>query len=106
MVKAFLRFWSEERSLSALLIILAVQFFMPAFVTIDDVALRLAVDLAFALILLAGLNSIARRRSERAFFPLFVVLSVSADVARVVTSDLTRLPFILIDIEEVDGTER
>ena len=76
MFRNFLRFWSQEHSLTALLVVLIVDLFVLFPVTGGGRLLDLAADLVFSLILLAGLLSMARRKTVRVFFSLFVVLGV------------------------------
>jgi hypothetical protein len=81
MPKDFLRFWSQERSLTALLVVLVVDLFVLFPVTGGGRVVDLASDLVFSLILLAGLRSMARNKAVRVFFSVFVVLGVTTHFA-------------------------
>jgi hypothetical protein len=74
MFKNFVRFWSQEHSLTALLVVLIIELFVLFPVTGGGRVVDLAGELVFSLILLAGLRSMARRNAVRAFFSLSVVL--------------------------------
>ncbi|HXX81882.1 MAG TPA: potassium channel family protein [Thermodesulfovibrionales bacterium] len=76
MFRNFLRFWSQEHSLTALLVVLIVDLFVLFPMTGGGRVVDLAADLVFSLILLAGLRSMARNKAVRFFFSLFVVLGV------------------------------
>lgn len=76
MFSNFLRFWSKEHSLTALLVVLIVDLFVLFPMTGGGRIVDLAADLVFSLILLAGLRSMARRRIVRVFFSASVVLGV------------------------------
>jgi hypothetical protein len=75
MLRNFLRFWSQEHSLTALLLVMIVDLFVLFPMTGGGRVVDLGADLVFSLILLAGLRSMARRKTVRVFFSLFVVLS-------------------------------
>ncbi|MGO9613060.1 MAG: potassium channel family protein [Dissulfurispiraceae bacterium] len=74
MFRNFRRFWSKENSLSALLVGLIVKLFVLLPMTGGGEIVGLIVDLVFSLILIAGLNSMARHKAVRVFFSVFVVL--------------------------------
>jgi hypothetical protein len=76
MLRNFLRFWSQERSLTALLVVLIIELFVLSPITGIGRVVDLAADLVFSLILLAGLHSMAHNKAIRVFFSLFVVLGV------------------------------
>lgn len=76
MFKNFLRFWSQEHSLTALLVVLIVDLFALFPMTGGGRIVDLAADLVFSLILLAGLHSIARRKIVRVLFSVSVILGV------------------------------
>jgi|PlaIllAssembly_1097288.scaffolds.fasta_scaffold54181_2 hypothetical protein len=78
MLRNFLRFWSQEHSLTALLVILIIELFVLSPITGIGRVVSLIVELVFSLILLAGLLSMARNKAVRVFFSLFVVLGVVA----------------------------
>jgi hypothetical protein len=77
MFKNFLRFWSQEHSLTALLVVLIIELFVLSPITGIGRVANLIAELVFSLILLAGLRSMARNKAIRVFFSLFVVLGVA-----------------------------
>ncbi len=92
MFRNFVRFWSQERSLSALLVVLIVKLFVLFPITGGGRISDLIADLFFLLILLAGLHSMARLKSVQVFFSVFVVLAAITHTAAV----LFRLRYILV----------
>lgn len=81
MFRNFLKFWSQEHSLTALLMVLIVDLFVLFPMTGGGMVVDLAADLVFSLILLAGLRSMGRNKALRFFFSLFVVLGVMTHYA-------------------------
>jgi Ion channel len=84
-LKRFLRFWSEERSLTALLILLLLEMFVILPVTRGNHVLALIGLPLFALMLLAGLLTMARNRILQTVSGIFVVSALSLRVYRVVS---------------------
>ncbi len=76
MIRNFLRFWSQEHSLSALLVVLIVRLVVLVPITGGGMIVGLIGDLLFSLILIAGIHSMVRRRSVRVFFYVLVVLAL------------------------------
>ncbi len=76
MIRNFLRFWSQEHSLSALLVALIVRLVVLVPITGGGMVIGLIGDLVFSLILVAGLHSMVRRKSVRLFFYVLVVLAL------------------------------
>jgi len=76
MLKNFLKFWSQEHSLTALLVVLIIELFVLSPITGIGRVVNLAGELVFSLILLAGLRSMAGNKAVRVFFSLFVVLGI------------------------------
>lgn len=65
-------FWSKERSLSALLVLLCVQSFIIGPLMLDRHLLSVISTLLFSLILLAGLLTLTKRRMVRLVAQLFI----------------------------------
>lgn len=82
MFRNFLRFWSQEHSLTALLVVLIVELFFHFQSTEDVRIINVIAELIFSLILIAGLQSMARRRVVRVFFSVSVILGVVTHFAR------------------------
>lgn len=76
------QFWSEERSLTAFLVLLLVEIFVIAPVTRSGGAITLVNNVLFSLLLLAGLLTMTRRRTLQAVLTLFVALAVATHWAR------------------------
>jgi Ion channel len=78
MFRRFLGFWSQEHSLSALLAILSIRLFVMIPTRGGGLAVAVASDLIFALILLAGLFTMAGSRTMMVLFSACVILWVAA----------------------------
>jgi len=78
------RFWSEERSLTAFLILLVVEIFIIAPINRTGIALGLVNNILFSLLLLAGLLTITRQKVLQAVLAMFVALAVATHWARLV----------------------
>ncbi len=76
MSRNFLRFWSQEHSLSALLVVLIVRLVILVPITGGGMVIGMIGDLVFSLILVAGLRSMVRRKFARVFFYVLVVLAL------------------------------
>jgi hypothetical protein len=76
------RFWSEERSLTAFLILLIVEIFVLAPLQITGFAFRLINGMVFTLLLLVGLLTMTKRREFQALATMIVVLTILTRVAR------------------------
>ncbi len=81
MFRSLLRFWSQEHSLTALLLVVIVDLFVILPMTGGGKIVDLASDLVFSLILLAGLQSMARNKYVRVFFSVAVVFGVVTHLA-------------------------
>jgi hypothetical protein len=75
-------FWSEERSLTAFLILLIVEIFFLAPLQITGLAFRFFNGMAFVLLLLMGLLTMTKRREFQALATMIVVLTIVTRVAR------------------------
>jgi hypothetical protein len=76
------KFWSEERSLTAFLILLIVEIFFLAPLQITELGFRLVNGMAFVLLLLVGLLTVTKRREFKALATMIVVLTIATRVAR------------------------
>jgi len=92
------RFWSEERSLTAFLILLVVEIFVIAPINVSGPAVRLVNGVIFSMLLVTGLLTMTRRKSLQALLAMFVLLAVSTRWARLVfgMQDLIVLDGILM----------
>ena len=86
MIRKLLEFWSQENSLTALLVVLIVDIFVLVPITGGGMVIGLIADIIFLLILLAGFTSMARRKSVRTFFLVFVALAAITHSAWVLFS--------------------
>jgi hypothetical protein len=75
-------FWSEERSLTAFLILLIVEIFFLAPLQITGFAFRFINGMVFTLLLLVGLLTMTKRREFQALATMIVVLAIVTRVAR------------------------
>jgi len=76
------KFWSEERSLTAFLILLIVEIFLIAPMEITGLAFRIINSMVFTLLLLAGLLTMTKRKELQAVAAMVVVLAIAMRVAR------------------------
>ena len=81
MLENFLRFWSKEHSLSALLLVIVVELFIIIPLTGGGRFIDLSADLVFSFILLAGLHSMAGSKAARVFFSAWVLLGMATHFA-------------------------
>ena len=82
MNKRLTRFWNEERSLTALLILLLVYMFIIVPTTRAGYSLELIGTTVFSLLLLAGLQAMARHRIFQVISGAFVVCAIGVRLAR------------------------
>jgi len=78
------RFWSEDRSLTAFLILLVIEIFVIAPINRSGLAIGLVNNVLFSLLLLAGLLTMTRHKSLQAVLAMFVALAVASHWARLV----------------------
>jgi len=97
MKKRLTQFWNEERSLTALLILLLVYMFVVIPTTRSGYALELIGSSVFSLLLLAGLLTMARQRIFQVVSGVFIACSIGVRLARVVfgVSGLLQWDFLL-----------
>ena len=77
MIKKFTRFWFEERSLSVFLLLLVVQMFVIGSVVRAGLALDIAGDLLFSILLVAGVFMVVRYRTLQWTAGMFVLLAIA-----------------------------
>jgi len=104
MKKRLTQFWNEERSLTALLILLIVEMFIIIPTTRAGYALELIGGFSFSLLLLAGLLTMARQRIFQVISGVFVVCTIAARLGRSVFGVPGLLPWdALLSILSVIG---
>ena len=77
MIKKFTRFWSEEHSLSVFLLLLVVHMFVIGSVVHTGLALDIAGDLLFSILLVAGVFMVVRHRILQWTAGMFVLLAIA-----------------------------
>jgi len=77
MIKKFTRFWFEERSLTVFLLLLVVQMFVIGSVVRAGLALDIAGDLLFSILLVAGVFMVVRYRTLQWTAGMFVLLAIA-----------------------------
>jgi hypothetical protein len=83
MIKKLMRFWSEERSLTVLLVLLAINMFILEPVIREGAKLDTLRSVFFSLLLLAGLLTMTRHKAMQTVFIAFVVLTLSVHWMRI-----------------------
>ena len=78
------RFWSEDRSLTAFLILLIVDIFVIAPINRTGLAIGLVNNVLFSLLLLVGLLAMTRHKVLQSVLSMFVALAVATHWARFV----------------------
>lgn len=76
------KFWSEERSLTAFLILLIVEIFFLAPLQITGLAFRFINGMVFTLLLLVGLLTMTKRKEFQALATMIVILAIATRLAR------------------------
>jgi hypothetical protein len=84
MIKKFMRFWSEEHSLSVFLLLLVVHMFVIGSVVHTGFALTLAGDLLVSILLIAGVFLVVRLRTLQWTAGIFVLLAIAVRWAGIV----------------------
>jgi hypothetical protein len=84
MIKRFMRFWSEERSLSVFLLLLLVYMFVIGPVARAVPVLALASDLLFSILLVAGVLTVEKHRILQWTTGMLVILAIAVRWARIV----------------------
>jgi hypothetical protein len=83
-IRRFTRFWSEDRSLTAFLILLIVEIFIIAPINHTGIGIGLVNNVLFSLLLLVGLLTMTRQKALQAVLAMFVALAVATRWARLV----------------------
>jgi hypothetical protein len=83
MFKKIMHFWSEERSLTTLLVLLAINLFVLEPVIREGAGISLLRDVFFSLLLLAGLLTMTRHRTVQIVFVVFVTLTMMVHWMRI-----------------------
>ncbi len=78
------RFWSEERSLTAFLILLIVEIFIIAPMQTRGLAVILFNNMVFFLLLMTGLMTMTKRKALQALLAMVVVLAIATRCATLV----------------------
>lgn len=84
MIKEMMHFWSEERSLTTLLVLLAISMFIIEPVVREGAKLDIISGVFFSLVLLAGLLTMTRQRAVQSVFVLLVALTMTVHWMRIV----------------------
>jgi len=104
MKKRLIQYWNEERSLTALLILLLVYMFIIIPTTRAGYALELLGVFVFSLLLLAGLLTMARQRIIQVVSGIFVFSTIIVRLARSVFGVSGLLPWdALLSIVSIVG---
>jgi hypothetical protein len=82
--RSFTRFWSEERSLTAFLILLIAEIFIIAPMNLAGHAISLLNNILFSMLLLIGLLTMTRHKALQSVLAMFVALAVATHWARLV----------------------
>ncbi len=77
MIRKLTRFWFEERSLSVFLLLLVVHMFVIGSVVRAGLALDIAGDLLFSILLVAGVFMVVRYRTLQWTAGMFVLLAIA-----------------------------
>ena len=76
MLKKIMHFWSEERSLTTLLVLLAINMFVLEPVIREEARIAFLRGVLSSLLLLAGLLTMTRHKTVRIVFAIFVTLTM------------------------------
>ena len=76
MIKKIMHFWSEERSLTTLLMLLAINMFVLEPVIREEATIAFLRGVFSSLLLLAGLLTMTRHKTVRIVFAIFVTLTM------------------------------
>lgn len=83
MIKKFMHFWSEERSLTTLLALLVISMFALEPVIREGEKLDILRGIFFSLVLLAGLLTMTGQKAVQIVFVLFVALTMTVHWMRI-----------------------
>jgi hypothetical protein len=76
MIKKIMHFWSEERSLTTLLVLLVINMFVLDPVIREGATIALLRDAFFSLLLLAGLLTMTRYKAVQIVFVVFITVTM------------------------------
>lgn len=80
--RSFTRFWSEDRSLTAFLILIIVEIFIIMPINRTGLGIGIVNNIVFSLLLMVGLLTITRQKVLQAALAMFVALAVATHWAR------------------------
>ena len=83
MFKKIMNFWSEERSLTTLLVLLAINMFVLEPVIREGARIAFLRGVFFSLLLLAGLLTMTRHKTIQVVFAVFVTLTMMVHWTRI-----------------------
>ena len=83
MFKKIMHFWSEERSLTTLLVLLAINMFVLEPVIREEARIAFLRGVFSSLLLLAGLLTVTRHKTLRIVFAVFVTLTMMVHWSRI-----------------------
>jgi hypothetical protein len=83
MIKKIMHFWSEERSLTTLLVLLAINMFILDPMIRGGVGISLLGNVFFSLLLLAGLLTMTGHKTVQTVFVAFIALTIIVHWARI-----------------------
>jgi hypothetical protein len=83
MIKKMMHFWSEERSLTTLLALLAINMFVLVPMIREGVGTTLMKDTFFSLLLLSGLLTITRHKTVQIVLVMFVGVTIMVHWMRI-----------------------
>ena len=84
MIKKFMRFWSEEHSLSVFLLLLVVHMFVIGSVVRSGLAVDIAGDLLLSILLVTGVFMVVQHRALQWTAGMFVLLAIAVRWAGIV----------------------
>jgi hypothetical protein len=83
MIKRTMHFWSQERSLTTLLVLLAINMFVLDPMIREGVRISLLGNVFFSLLLLAGLLTMTGHKTVQVVFVVFIALTIIVHWARI-----------------------
>lgn len=83
MIKKMMHFWSEERSLTTLLVLLGINMFILEPVIREGASIAFLRGVFFSLLLLAGLLAMTRHKTVQIVFLVFVLLAMMVHWMRI-----------------------
>ena len=97
MIKKFMHFWSEERNLTTLLVLLAINLFVLGPMIREGAGTTLMKDILFSVVLLAGLLTMTRHKTLQIGFVVFIALTIIVRWVRIAfgTAGLSSLDTLL-----------